>query len=219
LLLPKEQQNTDDNRGGHNKEEIMMNIDTFKNMCMLVKTEKSKEIRRYYVKLENIYNKIVKEEIENTTNLLKEKDQLLLIKDNNIEKLTKEKFLERHNILLREFSIIGCIVYVIRVKSYSNGNYIIKVGESRIGVLDRYNEHKKNYEEAIILDCFVVKNSKDFEAFLHNQFKKYKVKDLINHEKENELFLVPKPELKFRVRLAHYKKMNINIFIFIYDKN
>ena len=56
LLLPKGKQVL---HGGHNEECIMLNIDTFKNMCMLVKTEKSKEIRKYYVKLENIYNKII----------------------------------------------------------------------------------------------------------------------------------------------------------------
>jgi phage anti-repressor protein len=61
----------------------MLNIDTFKNLCMIAKTDKGKEIRNYYVKLENIYNKIIKEEIEN-------KDELL---ENNCE-------LQRHNILL-----------------------------------------------------------------------------------------------------------------------
>jgi phage anti-repressor protein len=34
---------------------IMLNVDTFKNLCMLVKSDKAKEIRKYYVKLENIY--------------------------------------------------------------------------------------------------------------------------------------------------------------------
>ena len=51
-VLPKE-------HGQFATEEIMLNIDTFKNMCMLVKTEKSKQIRKYYVKLENIYNVIL----------------------------------------------------------------------------------------------------------------------------------------------------------------
>ena len=59
IKLPREQKQN----AGRCEEEIMLNIDTFKNMCMLVKTEKSKEIRKYYVKLENIYNKIIKEEI------------------------------------------------------------------------------------------------------------------------------------------------------------
>ena len=29
----------------------MLNIDTFKNLCMLAKTTKGKEIRKYYVKI------------------------------------------------------------------------------------------------------------------------------------------------------------------------
>ena len=210
LLLPKEQQVKTNGGAGLNKEQIMLNIDTFKNMCMLVKTDKSKEIRRYYVKLENIYNKIVKEEIENTKLLLQEKDTQLLIKETSIEKLIKDKALERHYILLREFATIGCIVYVIKVKSYDNGYYIIKIGESRVGILDRYKEHKSNYEEAIILDCFLVQNSKDFEKFLHNQFKKHKVKNLINHENENELFLIGK-ELSY-VQVTDIINQNIKYY-------
>jgi len=31
-------------------EEVMLNTDTFKNLCMLAKTDKGKEIRKYYVK-------------------------------------------------------------------------------------------------------------------------------------------------------------------------
>ena len=58
--------------GGFNKEDIMLNIDTFKNLCMLAKTKKGKEIRRYYVKIENIYNELIKEEIEQQKNLLME---------------------------------------------------------------------------------------------------------------------------------------------------
>ncbi len=37
--------------GGQNEESIMLNIDTFKNICMLAKTEKAKNIRKYYIKL------------------------------------------------------------------------------------------------------------------------------------------------------------------------
>jgi phage anti-repressor protein len=70
--------------GGRPIETIMLNVDTFKNLCMIAKTDKGKEIRKYYVKLENIYNKIIKEEIEeqrilqeNTTKLLEEKEYQL----------------------------------------------------------------------------------------------------------------------------------------------
>ena len=76
------------------REDIMLNIDCFKSLCMLAKTSQGKEIRKYYVKLENIYNKIIKEEIKEQKNkleekdkLLKEKDKLLLEKDETIKQL------------------------------------------------------------------------------------------------------------------------------------
>ena len=93
LLLPKEQRKTD-NRGGHNEETIMLNVETFKAMCMMSKTEKGKEIRKYYVKLENILNEImIEERLEYQENLKIEKDknkeqeQLLLEKNKVIEHL------------------------------------------------------------------------------------------------------------------------------------
>jgi phage anti-repressor protein len=82
--------------GGYNKEKVMLNVDTFKNLCMIAKTDKGKEIRKYYVKLENIYNKIIKEEIEtqkilleqekeNNIKLIEEKEEQLKLKENDIQ--------------------------------------------------------------------------------------------------------------------------------------
>jgi phage anti-repressor protein len=65
---------------GLNKEEIMLNTDTFKNLCMIEKTEKGKEIRKSYVKLENIYNEIIKHQIEDQKQKIEyqEKENLYL---------------------------------------------------------------------------------------------------------------------------------------------
>jgi prophage antirepressor-like protein len=141
----------------------------------------SKELQK---QLEN-QKLLFEQEKETTTKLIEEKDK-------NIKKLTNEKMLEKHNILLREFRNIGSIVYIIKVKTFESGEYIIKIGESRIGLEARYNDHKSNYEQAIILDCFLVKNSKNFESFLHTKFKYNKVTDLEGHKNENELFLIGK---------------------------
>jgi len=46
------------------KETIILNMDTFKNLCMLTKTEKAKEIRNYYINLENLFIKLFKEELK-----------------------------------------------------------------------------------------------------------------------------------------------------------
>ena len=61
-----------------NNEIIMLNVDTFKNICMITKTEKAKQIRKYYVKLENIFNKLVNEEHKQHQLQLQEKEQLLI---------------------------------------------------------------------------------------------------------------------------------------------
>ena len=48
--------NSKELRGGHNKEQIMLNINTFKILCLKADTEKADEIHKYYIKLEKIFN-------------------------------------------------------------------------------------------------------------------------------------------------------------------
>jgi phage anti-repressor protein len=216
VVLPRE-------HGKFNEEIIMLNVDTFKNICMITKTEKAKEIRKYYVKLENIFNKLINEEHKQHQLELQQKNYKLLQKDEKlvkqqeeynitINKLQKEKALERHHILLKEYAYIGSIVYIIHVKTYEDETYVIKIGESRRGILDRFNEHRTKYEEAVILDCFNVNKSKDFENFLHNHkdIKKNKVKDLLNHENDKELFLIGK-DLSYTV-LVQIIEQNIKYY-------
>lgn len=111
--------------GGSMLEEIMLNIDTFKTLCMIIKTDKGKEIRKYYVKLENIFNKIINEQkldyenqireqqkvIEQTKNEIEIKDKLLEEKDLSIAKLKKEEKISilyiAHNPLIENLYKIG----------------------------------------------------------------------------------------------------------------
>jgi hypothetical protein len=44
LFRTEKQKDTDETRGGHNKEIIMLNTDTFKNLCMIAKTDQGKKI-------------------------------------------------------------------------------------------------------------------------------------------------------------------------------
>lgn len=176
-------------RGGHNKEIIMLNIETFKKFCLKAGTKKADEIHDYFIKLENILFEITKEESEEL------KTQLLKIEDKNKEledKLQKQKLIEREKTLLDKFSNSGSLIYIIKVHTYENGTYVIKIGQSEKGVLDRYNEHKSKYDECLLLDCFCVNKSRSFERFLHNHdnIRLNKITNLLGHEKENELFLV-----------------------------
>ena len=189
LLLQQKQTNV---KGGHNKEIIMLNIETFKKFCLKAGTKKADEIHDYFIKLEQILQEILQEE----SNELKQ--QLLQVEDQKAKeyelKLEKQKVLEREKILLKEYATIGSIVYIIKVKTFENKQYIIKLGESRRGVIDRYREHKSKYEDCLLLDCFAVNKSKDFESFLHNHetIRCNRVTDLKGHETELELFLIGK---------------------------
>jgi hypothetical protein len=176
----------------------MLTIRTFKLFCLKAGTTKADKIHEYYIKLEETLHEAIEEEsneLKTQVNQLKNTlTQSEEINKKTIEKLKKDKDLEKHNMLLREFATAGAIIYIIKVKSYENGEYVIKIGESRRGIEARYNEHKSNYEESLILDCFSVKRSKDFESFIHNHndIKFNQVKNLPDHENANELFLIGK---------------------------
>jgi prophage antirepressor-like protein len=107
-------------------------------------------------------------------------------------KLLKEKALERQKILLAEYDKDISIVYIVKVKTYENGTYVIKIGESRRGITNRFAEHKSKYDEVLLMDCFAVNNSKDFESFIHNHenIRPNRVTNLEGHTTERELFLI-----------------------------
>jgi hypothetical protein len=186
--------------GGHNKEIIMLNIETFKKFCLKAGTKKADEVHDYFIKLENIMFEITKEECEELKTQL---EQMENTKNKEMEtKLIMQKGMEKEKVLLDKFSNSGPLVYIIKVKTYENGTYVVKIGESRKGIQNRYSEHKTNYDECLLLDCFSLDKSKDFEDFLHHHSVIYpnKIKNLENHENENELFLIGK-ELTYNILL------------------
>jgi phage anti-repressor protein len=194
--------------GGHNKETFMLNIDTFKKFCLKSGTKKADEIHDYFIKLENIMFEITKEESEE---LKKQLTQIEDIKNKEIEeKLIKQK----EKILLSEYAQSGSLVYIIKVKTLNNGEYIIKIGHSTKGIQSRYNEHKNKYDECLLLNCFSVDKSYEFEQFLfhHDNIRINKVTALIGHENKNELFLIGK-ELTYQILL---KIINDNIHNYNY---
>jgi len=190
LLLQQKQTTT--TKGGQNKEIFMLNINTFKKFCLKAGTKKADEIHDYFIKLENVLQEILFEESDEL------KQQLVQLADKKKQeyetKLVNQKVIEREKILLNTYGTIGSIFYVIKVKTYDNKQYVIKVGESRKGITDRYKEHKNKHEECVLLDCFPVNKSKDFETFIkeHDLIRPNKVKNLPGHETDLELFLIGK---------------------------
>ena len=192
----------------------MLTINTFKRFCLKAGTKKSDEIHEYYIKMEKTLQEVVMEECqalaEQLKNTKRELDNIHITNANDAsikeaefqKKLKQQKIIEREKILLTQFSVSIPIVYIIRVKTFENGQYIVKIGESRRGITGRYNEHKSKYKECVLLDAFAVNRSKDFESYIHNHkpIRNNRVRDLEGHENELELFLIGK-ELTYQMIL------------------
>ena len=178
-----------DTRGGHNKEVIMLNVETFKKFCLKAGTKKADEIHDYFIKLENIMFEITKEEGDEL------KQQVLTLENKNKkmeEKIIKQKELDNEKFLLKEYTNIGCMIYIIKVKMNDDGTHIVKIGHSTKGIKERYNECKLKHTNILLLNCFEVDKSYQFEQFLHTHqnIRPNNVTNLIGHEKDKELFLI-----------------------------
>ena len=194
-LLSQQGKQKNEGRGGHNKQTFLLNIKTFKLLCIKAETKKANEIHEYFVKLEGILHETLEEESIELKQQLEDNKQQLEDTNNNFDKkLIQQKALQREQILLKDYGSSGSLIYIIKIKSYDTGEYIVKIGESRYGIEQRYKEHQKKYEECVLLDCFRVVKSRDFEKYLHHhdKIRSSRVKDLKDHEKEQELFHIGK---------------------------
>jgi phage anti-repressor protein len=174
-ILPSE-------KGQIAREDIMLNIDTFKNLCMLAKTDKGKEIRKYYVKLENIHNKIIKQEIE-------QQKQLLLEKDTQLENKDLEKKREVEMTLRNSFNK-RCLVYLIKITL--NDEIIYKFGHTD-DIITRLRAHKNQIREDIeLVYCIESKDNKMLERLLIDYLEQYKfrIRRTINDKQQTELLKV-----------------------------
>jgi phage anti-repressor protein/DNA-binding transcriptional MerR regulator len=195
LLFPMEKQkHTDETRGGHNKENIMLNVDTFKNLCMLAKTDRGKQIRKYYVKLENIHNKIIKEEIEHhkllleeketvlqeTSKQLENKDKLLEEKDTIITNNEHVKKVEKHKFLIEKFKNKKC-VYIAEIKEN-----LIKIGSTK-DINERCNGLSRTFGNCIFLDIFEHVDYQTVESNILINVKPHIYKEPINNHVSKEV--------------------------------
>lgn len=152
---------------GLNKENIMLNIETMKSLCMIAKTFQGKEMRKYYMKLENIHNKIIKKEMENKNKLLQEKDELLLKTQKQLElknKLSVKRWYD---------SEPGDAVYGLKSDT-KNKNTLITLGKSKNikGREVNYFTHNQNCEMFYGRKCY---NAELTEKVLHHILDKHRV--------------------------------------------
>lgn len=128
--------------GGRNVNKYYLTVNTFKTLCIMANTQKALEIRKYYFKLEQIIFELIQEENKDFKEQLeKQMNNNLELKLNN-KQLIKSNKLNHQNILLKQFGTVGSLIYLAIVKTFEDGTYVLKIGETRIGVQDLLNTVK-----------------------------------------------------------------------------
>ena len=178
-ILPSE-------KGQIAREMILLNTDCFKSLCMIAKTPQGKEIRKYYVKLENINHKLINEELEEQKLILEQKlinekentVKLLEEKDKKIAELKQEEKIPilyiGHDPVIKNCHKIG-----INVKTK---NKIIEnkdIGKTKIikgrDILKRGKEHKTSSPRFEFLFTYETPHAKLIEDFIILILKPFKV--------------------------------------------
>lgn len=145
--------------GGRPTEEIVMNIETFKGLCMMARTEEGKKIRKYYSKLESIFNETIKEEqknhqiqLENKTKEVELKEQMLLEKDKCINVLQNKE-----------------VVNVLYIGHNPVINNLMKIGittnTSENDILVRRENHRSSNPDFDYLFTYETPNAKNIEKY------------------------------------------------------
>ena len=150
-------------KGGHNKDTIMLTIETFKKFCLKACTKKADEIHDYYIKLEETLQEVVHDE-STELKLQLEKTNTELEKTNTeLEKSEKTREKIREKTLLEQFgSNVQCVYYGV-IDDLSDANEpLIKFGNSN-NLRTRVLSHKETYTNFRLLNAFKVENKMQIE--------------------------------------------------------
>jgi len=165
--------------GGHNKENYMLNINSFKRFCLKSGTKKADEIHNYYINLEEILQHTIQEETQDL------REQLLKNKINNEQE--KQKAIEET--IIKQFPVNTECVYFGKVDDTNESNeLLLKFGHTN-NLYNRVLDHRKNYKNFILLDAFKVQNKVEIENSIkyHTQIKKQIRTIKINGKNKTEI--------------------------------
>ena len=210
-LHPKEEQL----KNVYNNEIILLNVDTFKGLCMLANTTEAKQIRKYYSKVEKIMNIRMKELLQEN-NLLQE-NKKKSIKD-EIQYTSNISTIQIPSTPLTDFNKSG-IYFVIYGKKliYDLTNVpenalIIGFGSSKNGY-ERIKQHKKETgEETRVLDFISTPHyeyfEREFDKTLQSENKIVKAKLIENkYIKREQFYIISKEDYDNKIE---YLKSIIN---------
>jgi phage anti-repressor protein len=175
LLHPEVEQVKVNGGAGLNKETIMLNVDTFKNICMIANTQQAKVIRTYYIKLENVVMKVINKSKQFAVDNLTIKTKMIAKNDYIVDQFDKKS--------------VAYLGLVEENKDFS----IIKYGHTS-NIKRRTSAHKQTYGDQYIVS-FALESIAHYEIERqiqnHNDLQSRKIKTY-NGKEFNELLRIDK---------------------------
>jgi|LauGreDrversion4_2_1035121.scaffolds.fasta_scaffold32088_2 phage anti-repressor protein len=184
IILNKEKQ--EEKWGGQNKQTFLLTIKCFKLMCLKAQTKKSNEIHEYYIKMEDFLQQIIEEETDELKVQLKKQNYTLLTLQNSIEE-NKQKAIEQT--LIKQFPLnTECIYFGTINNTNETNDKLIKFGHTN-NLHNRILDHRKNYDNFILLESFKVQNKVEIENCIkcHPKIKKQIRTIQINDKNKTEI--------------------------------
>jgi hypothetical protein len=222
--------------GGHNKETFLMNVKTFKALCLKAGTKKADEIHDYYLKLEEIIQEVVSEECFELKSLLEQKEQLIEVQQHKLEnqqmQSEKEKEELKERTIIEQFPLNTQCIYIgkienkaaVKPNSKEYGEILIKFGQSN-NLAERVKCHKKTYENFRLYAAYKVKNKIEIEnlikkhPIMKKRLRQITVEDGLFHREllaldDNE-FTIEKVEdhIKEIIKQNEYNLENYNLLL------
>ena len=152
--------------GGHNKQTVLLTIKCFKSLCLKAQTKKASEIHEYYMKLEEVLQEIVEEETDELRLQLEKKEATIAEKDTTITNIKKEKQKAVEQAIVVQFPLnTECIYFGTIDNTNEAGETLIKFGHTN-DLSTRLTDHRKNYDNFILVNAFRVQNKVEIENLI-----------------------------------------------------
>lgn len=192
----EEQNKNEEKRGAHNKQYITVSPDCFKELCMHIGTNKSKEIKKYYIELEKVFKFYLEYQNEYRRLELETKDKELENKQKELEE-TKDKVMDMERDFQHKELEFDEFIYIATNESYHKQN-VYKIGKSsKLNKREKcFNTFFINGQKVYYIYIFQCHNSRVLEQLLFTCLSNYK------YNKVNELF---------NIELSKLYKMIFNI--------
>ena len=225
-------------RGGHNRETIMLNVETFKKFCLKAGTKKADEIHDYFLKLEELLHETLQEESAELKHQLEQKETQLentkiALEDQKVQSMNEKSSLLEET-LISQFPINTQCIYLGMIDNKSLGRPnskmyhedLVKFGQTN-NLAERVTQHKKTFTNFRLIAAFKVKNKIEIEnamkrhPVLQKRIRSVMIKDINYREllaTDEAQFTIENilEQVKQIIKENEYNVENYNLLV---DKN